>query len=327
MRAVAEVAARTGFSGVVRIDSTEGVLQSAFGLADRAHGVPVTVDTRFGIASGVKGITALTTMALVERGMLTRATTARFVLGTDLPLVDDRVTVEHLLAHRSGIGDYLDENSGLGITDYALTVPAQQLATTQDYLHVLSGHRQKFAPGEEFSYCNGGYVLLALMMERVTGAPFADLVQELVCRPAGMTDSAFLRSDELPGNAAVGYLSGAGLRTNVFHLPVVGTGDGGIYSTVADIARLWEATFDGRIVPMSMVAEMTAPRSMANTHRYGMGFWLPPGGDSVQLEGYDAGASFRSVHDPARALTHTVVSNTTDGAWPVCTVLADELRR
>lgn len=323
--AVAEVADRVGFSGVVRVDSTDGVLESAFGLADRAHRIPITPATRFGIASGVKGITALTVMALVDRGMLTATTTARSVLGSDLPLIDDRVTVEHLLAHRSGIGDYVDEDAGLPITEYALPIPVQRLTATQDYFLVLGGHQQKFEPGEGFSYCNGDYAVLAAMLERVTGETFADLVRDLVCRPAGMTNTAFLRSDELPGDAAVGYLSGEGLRSNIFHLPVLGSGDGGLYSTAADISSLWVAMFDGRIVPLATVADMIRPRSTADTYRYGMGFWLRPAGTAVLLEGYDAGASFRSVHDPTRAMTHTVVSNTTDGAWPVTDTVAESL--
>ena len=56
-------------------------------------------------------------------------------------------------------------------------------------------------------------------------------------RPAGMADTAFLRSDELPGRAALGYLDDDGLRTNVLHLPVRGNGDGGVYTTAADVAR------------------------------------------------------------------------------------------
>jgi CubicO group peptidase (beta-lactamase class C family) len=134
-----------------------------------------------------------------------------------------------------------------------------------------------------------------------------------------MTDTAFLRSDELPSGVALGYLFEEGLRTNIFHLPVVGSGDGGIFTTVADMHAFWTALMAGRIVPTDRVAQMTQPRSRApeDPRRYGLGFWLHPTNDVVLLEGYDAGVSFRSVHDPAAGLTHTVVSNWSDGAWPV----------
>src|SRR5689334_12620402 len=122
--AVDEAAERSRFSGVVRVDRS-GVLEfcSAHGLADRAHEVSNTVDTVFAIASGTKGLTALAVMGLVERGTLDLATTARSLLGDDLPLVADDVTVEHLLAHRSGIGDYLDEDAVGDVRDYVMTVP------------------------------------------------------------------------------------------------------------------------------------------------------------------------------------------------------------
>src|SRR3954466_11531632 len=248
-RDLGRIAAESGFSGVVRVDGPDGIeVVRGYGLADRAHAVPNEPDTQFGIASGTKGLTALVVMRLVEEGALSLSTPARSVLGADLPLVDERVTVEHLLAHRSGIGDYLDEELDLDLSEYLLPVPAQQLATTEAYLEVLDGHPQKFPPGERFAYCNSGYVLLALIAERVATRPFPDLVTDLVCTPAGMTDTAFLRSDELPGRAAVGYVELQGVwivgevvlrgtwRRNVFHLPVGGSGDGGIYTTAPDVA-------------------------------------------------------------------------------------------
>jgi CubicO group peptidase (beta-lactamase class C family) len=318
--AVDRVAAETGFSGVVRVDRGDGIeLAKAYGLAHRGHRIATTVDTQFAIASGGKGLTALTVVSLIEAGMLEAATTARSVLGNDLPLIGDEVTVEQLLAHRSGIGDYVDEEAGNEITDYILPVPVHELATTERFLRVLDGYPAKFSPGERFSYCNSGYVVLALMAERASGTPFHDLVQQRVCEPAGMQDTQFLRSDELPGRAALGYLATDGLRTNVLHLPVRGSGDGGVYSTAADIHAMWAAFFAGRIVSTGWVAEMVRPRSdvPAESMRYGLGFWLHESREAVMLEGYDAGVSFRTVHDPEAGFSHTVLSNTSDGAWPI----------
>ena len=189
-------------------------------------------------------------MSLVERGELGLDTTARSLLGADLPLIDDRVTVEQLLAHRSGIGDYLDEDEVADNNDYVLTVPVHELATTEQFLAVLDGHPMKYEPGERFNYCNGGYMVLALLAERASGVPFHDLVDQRVCRPAGMTDTSFLRSDELPGRAAVGYLDDDGLRTNVLHLPVRGNGDGGIYTTRPTSTPCGTPLFAGRIVSL-----------------------------------------------------------------------------
>src|SRR5262245_10286356 len=236
------IASEVGFSGVVRIDREgQAPFARAYGFAHRAERIPNAVGTRFGIASGTKGFTALAVMSLIEAEILSLDTTARSVLGDDLPLIDDAVTVEHLLMHRSGIGDYFDEDLGRPITDYTFTVPVQELATIESHLRVLDGFPSKFPPGERFSYCNGGYVVLALIAERTSGVPYHELVLERVCEPAGLTDTAFFRSDELPERVALGYLDEEGARTNVFHLAVRGAGDGGIYSTAADVSSLWTA--------------------------------------------------------------------------------------
>ena len=312
-----EIATDTGFSGVVRVDGPEGTeVVRAYGLADRAHGIPNEPGTQFGIASGTKGLTALVVMRLVEDGALRLSTTARSLLGTDLPLIDERVTVEHLLAHRSGIGDYLDEELDLDFSAYLMPVPVQQLATTEAYLDVLDGHPQKFPPGERFGYSNSGYVLLALIAERAAAAPFHELVRDLVCEPAGMVDTAFLRSDSLPGRAALGYVQMEGeWRTNVFHLPVRGSGDGGIYTTAADVARFWRALYAAAIVREETLAEMVRKRSTTGAGRgYGLGFWLSGGGSGAMLQGGDPGVVFGTVHDPDRVMTWTLLSNSGEGA-------------
>jgi CubicO group peptidase (beta-lactamase class C family) len=325
---VEKVAADSSFSGVVRIDDPGGdVFERAYGLADRPHGIANTSATRFGIASGAKGFTALTVMSLVVDGALNLETTARSVLGADLPLIHDDVTVEQLLAHRSGIGDYFDESAYDDIADYVMPIPVHRLAETEDYVEVLDGFETAFEPGAQFGYCNGGFVVLALIAERVGGRPFRDLVRERVCAPAGLDATGYLRSDELPADAAVGYLHADGVRSNVFHLPVRGSGDGGIYSTASDISALWSAMFDGRIVPADRVAQMVRPTSdvPSEERRYGLGFWLHASADVPMLVGYDAGSSFWTAHDPASGATATVISNTSEGAWDVVEVVYDRV--
>jgi CubicO group peptidase (beta-lactamase class C family) len=320
-------AAAAGFSGVVRIER-DGVveLDVAYGRADRAHDIANTIDTRFAIASGAKSFTALTVMTLVGDGTLGLDTTARQLLGDDLPLIDDAVTVEHLLAHRSGIGDYLDEDLHPDINAYVLAVPAQRLATSEDYVAILDGFPQRERPGEVFVYCNGGYVVLAILAERATGTPFHELVAERVCTPAGLARTGYQRADDLPGDMAVGYVTMDGVeRSNIFHLPLRGSGDGGIATTLDDLSTFWRALDAGAIVPAEVVAAMTSVRSVPDERAYGLGFWLHPTRDIVSMEGYDAGVSFRSVHDRERRLGHTVIGNTTDGAWPVSRLLGDTL--
>ena len=324
-RLVDEAAARTGFAGVVRLERAGAVaLDVAYGLADRSHGIAMTTDNQLGMASGSKTFTALVVLRLVEQGLLALSTTARQILGTELPLIADDVTVEHLLSHRSGIGDYLDEDEYDG-EDYELPVSAHRLVTTEDFLPILDGYPTKFRAGERFSYCNGGFVVLALIAERVSGRSYHDLVRELVCSPAGMSDTEFLRSDALPGRAALGYIEVEGQwRTNVFHLPVIATGDGGAYTTTADMARFWAALVAGRIVRVETLADMRRARSEPDpgeSRCYGLGVWLEADSPRITMSGADAGVSFWSSHHPERGTTATVISTTIGGAWPLVEIV------
>ncbi|RMI09468.1 serine hydrolase domain-containing protein [Cellulomonas triticagri] len=315
-----ERALASGFSGVIRVDHAgAAVHEQGYGLADRAHAVPCTPGHRFGLASIAKGFTALTVGTLVDEGVLGFATPVREVLGADLPLVDDAVTVDHLLSHTSGIGDYIDESAGGEITDYVLRRPVHELDDVEAFLPELDGRPQVQAPGTGFAYNNSGYALLAVVAQRVAGVPFADLVTERVLTPAGMSRSGFLRSDALPGDVARGYLDADGLRTNVLHLPVVATGDGGAHATAADLAAFWRALLAGDLVSAGTLAALTDPRSVVEDEgmRYGAGFWRGLDSEALVLEGYDAGVSGRTWYDPATDVTATVLANWSDGAWPV----------
>ncbi|WP_408994181.1 serine hydrolase domain-containing protein [Streptomyces sp. 1268] len=316
------IAEKTAFSGVVRVDRGGQVeFAKAYGLAHRAYRIPNTLDTRFGMASGGKGFTALAVLSLIEDGVLKLDTTARSLLGSDLPQIADDVTVEHLLTHTSGIGDYLDEEADTEITDYVIGA-AHELTSTEAFLPLLDGHPAKFAAGERFGYCNGGFVVLALLAERAGGVGYHDLVRQRVLRPARMTSTDFLRSDELPADAAVGYLPLDGVdRSNVFHLPVLASGDGGVHTTAEDVSAFWRALFAGDIV--DRVDEVVRPRQdvPGESMRYGLGLWLHESSDTVFLIGYDAGASFKSAHDPHTGTTCTVISNTSPGAWPIARAL------
>ena len=245
-------------------------------------------DTQFGIASGTKGLTALVVLRLVEEGALSLSTPARSLLGADLPLVDERVTVEHLLAHRSGIGDYLDEDDRLDIDGVpASGAGSARSATTEAYLAVLDGHPHEVPAGERFAYCNSGYVLLALIAERVPARPFPDLVRDLVCTPAGMSRHGVPPLGRAARARGGRIRGGRGdMAANVFHLPVIGSGDGGIYTTAADVAMFWRALLRGLDRRVTRHSPRCSGREArpARDRGYGLGFWLPAGGRAVRLQ-------------------------------------------
>jgi CubicO group peptidase (beta-lactamase class C family) len=143
-----------------------------------------------------------------------------------------------------------------------------------------------------------------------------------------MTRTSFLRTDELPDDAALGYLDHEGHRTNATKLPVRGNGDGGIYTTAADLVAFWDALLAGRIVPRGRVDEMVRPRSTFpdGSHRYGLGFHVDDTKDDVVwLEGYDAGVAMYSTYAFSSRVLATVIANRTDGAWAIQELLDERL--
>lgn len=319
-RILDEAVAAEAFTGVVRVDvADQCILERCEGYIHRALQVRMKADARIAIASGSKSFTALAVMSLVEDGTLRLDQPVREILGQDLPLISADVTIEHLLTHTSGIGDYLDESGEGGASDFVLPLPVHRLTTAQAFLPMLDGLPQRCGPGKRFEYCNGGYVVLAVLLERALEQSYHEAVRRLVFEPAGLRHTAFLPLNELPADAAAGYVFNEGDLLNTLHLPVLGNGDGGAITTAADLHRFWRALLEGQIVSPTSVDAMIRPRHVVPEEgpRYGMGFWIHPRHPALIMEGYDAGASFRSTHLIASRTTVSVLGNSTEGAWPV----------
>ena len=224
---VTELAVESGFSGVIRIDRAEREPWSAaFGLADRRHKIANDIDTQFGIASGVKSLTALVVVSLIEAGALSLDTAARDVLGDDLPLISDQVSIEHLLAHRSGIGDYLDEEAVVSPTTCSTFRCISLIGQRLIFRSWPTGRPSSLPVNASPA---AAVTSLALIAGAVSGQSFQSLVEDgCVSRLACMT----LRSCA-PMLSQVARPSATSTPARVTDecvpLPVVGTGDGGIY--------------------------------------------------------------------------------------------------
>lgn len=316
---VTEAISRGPYSGVALFQHQDQVvLASAAGLANRAEAIPMTMGTRLATASGTKGFTALAAVSMIEDGLLGFDTRLVDVVGDDLP-VDPAVTIEHLLGHTSGVGDYLNEDELDDIDEYVMDVPVHELLGPEDFLPMLARYPQVEAPGSRFRYNNGGYLMLALVIERVAGRSYHDEVRRRVFEPAGMAATEFLRSDRLPARTALGYVADG--RTNVFHLPVIGTGDGGAYTTAGDQMQFWDALFAGHIVAPALVERMTAVRTDAPPELYGLGFWIGPDRTTVQLEGMDAGVSMRTGANPETGFGYCLIANNSADVWPLAAIV------
>ena len=170
-------AARRGARAYVArgIDEAGAVTELAFGLADRAHNLPNTPDTRFGMASGTKTFTALAVLSLVADGTMGLDDPARRWLGDDLPQISDGVTLRRLLSHTSGVGEGIDDDAEVDV--HLLPGAPHSYESPEDYLSVIDRPMQA-EPGTEFFYNNSGFVLLGLLAQRASGVGYHDLVRQ-----------------------------------------------------------------------------------------------------------------------------------------------------
>jgi CubicO group peptidase (beta-lactamase class C family) len=316
------------FSGVVFVQRGKEVIHAkGYGMAHRAEAIPNQIDTRFGTASGTKTFTATAVCQLVETGKIALDAPISTYLRAGLPKYDPDVTVHHLLSHTSGIADYLDDD--LSDADYAALFaryPVYTLRRPADYLPMFPAG-MIFKPGARFAYNNGAFILLALLVETQSGLPYAQYVEENIFARAGMSDSGFFETDQLPARTALGYLAdtGSGIgRTNVFLLPIRGGGDGGAYVTAPDMGKFWDALLSDQLVSQSLRERMLSIQATAAddpTENYGYGVWIKTDGSGhitrYAAIGGDQGVDFASALLPQHDTLVTIISNTKGPTWAI----------
>jgi CubicO group peptidase (beta-lactamase class C family) len=241
--------AREGlFSGAVLIAQQGEVhFEGAYGLASREFHVANSLATRFDVGSCTKDFTRTAIMLLKAQGKLSLDDT----VGKHLPSypnerVRDEVTIEHLLEHRSGLGDYFTEEWG--------ETPMGNLRNVEDYIPIWGPKPLLAEPGAREAYSNFGYTVLGAIIEAVSGERYPDFVVEHIFKPAGMVDSGFFETDEVVPNVAVGYThqSPTGRLEqavkNIYVEPAKGGPWGKSFSTVRDLYRYYAAMMDGEIL-------------------------------------------------------------------------------
>ncbi len=253
-------AADGAFSGVVLIaHQGEPVLTRATGLAERGHHVPVGEDTKFNIGSINKAFTRLAILQLAEAGKIELdAPIARYWPDYPDPDVAARVTVRQLLDMHSGLPDIFNQRFE--------AMPKERLRGLADYLPLFTGLPLTFEPGTKRAYSSSGYIVLGLLIERLSGESYYDYVQRHIFAPAGMTATGSYPLDAVVPNRATGYTRGAmrrrtreagaaapatpaaELRANVHLLPARGSSAGGGNSTARDLLAFSRALRAGKLV-------------------------------------------------------------------------------
>ena len=228
------------FSGVVLLAKGEKpIFRKAYGLASKEYNIPNRVDTRFNLGSINKFITRIAIEQLEGKGELRFEDPIKKHL-PDYPNKEavDKVTIRHLLDMTSGIGDFFGER-------YQST-PKDRIRTLTDYLLLFGDEPLLFEPGTNRQYSNGGYIVLGLIIEKVSGQTYFDYVRDHIYKIAGMGNTAHLEADVPAENVASGYTNnwdendhpGEPRRNNIYTRPARGSSAGGGYSTVDDLLKL-----------------------------------------------------------------------------------------
>jgi D-alanyl-D-alanine carboxypeptidase len=220
------------FSGVILIARNgEPVFEEAFGYADRDKKIPNKTDTKFNIGSINKSFTALAVRKLAaEKKLSLDDTIGKFLPSYPNKDAAARVTVRELLEMSSGIGDFFGERYD--------AADKEKILTLADYLPLFADRPLAFEPGQGNLYSNGGYIVLGLIIEKVTGLDYYSYIRDNIFKPAGMMDSDWTRKDEAVPNRAVGYVrEGSTWKTNYDTLPGKGSSAGGGYSTARDLLK------------------------------------------------------------------------------------------
>jgi len=320
------------YSGVVLVKrGNTTVYEAATGLATQRWGIPNTIDTRFDVASITKLFTSVAVLQLVGKGELDLEASIQQYVDLEGTTISPDITLLHLLTHTSGIADDADEEAGENYSDLFIDKPNYSIMETKDFLPQFAHKEPLAAPGVQCRYCNVGYILAGLALERVTGVPYRQYVFDEVMTKAGMFDSGFYDRRDAAPRVAEGWdlIDGVWVE-NIYSYPPIGSPDGGAHVTAPDLLRFIQAVRGGELLTPEFTAEFFLPQVEHDEETwYGFGLEFDMNEDgtvrSYYKEGINSGASGIVRHYIDEGLDIAVLSNSEEGAWPVIRELDERL--
>jgi CubicO group peptidase (beta-lactamase class C family) len=291
-------------AGVLVVRDGLPIFRHAYGFANLEARVAATPAANYRLASLTKQFTAASILLLAEEGRLTLADPVRKWLPS-LPAAANDITLRHLLTHTSGLIDYEDLMAD-GTT--------RQLHDA-DVLRLLEAeNRTYFVPGTAYRYSNSGYALLALIVARASGSDFASFLRDRIFRPLHMQNTvAFEEGISSVADRAYGYslVNNAWQRTDQSLTSAV-LGDGGIYSSIDDLAKWDAALYDNRLLRPESLRQAFTPQTKTDDPAVQYGFGWRITGESLWHSGETMGFRNVIVRFPAHRLTVVVLTNRDD---------------
>ena len=250
---------------------------------------------------------------------------------------DDKILCENVTGFAdlpnevpNSLESVMDEYEELWV-DY----PNYKIRHNSDLLPLFINKPMMYPKGERFQYNNSGYVLLAMIIEKVSGMFFDQYLKKNVFDVCGMKSTGYYELDRLLAKCADNYIycnDTNDYRTNIFSVDVKDTGAGGAFITVKDIVCFWTDLLEGNLIAKALVSEMLSKQSGDGADPeegyYGYGVWIidnPKGKDFAYFQGCDPGASFISEYNPNNGIISVLVSNYGDNVWRIMRKIRERL--
>ncbi len=319
------------FSGAVRIQRGDEILfNQAYGYANRTWRVLNTPATRFRIASVGKLFTAVAVLQMLEAGKITLEDRIHDYLPLAETTIPPEVTIYQLLTMTSGIADWINENSETFDEDWQAFCrqhPLYLLRKDADYLPIFGTQPPYTKPGEKHAYCGAGFMLLGLLIEKLSGLTYFDVIRQQIFKPADMQDSDFLALDDVVENVAEGYIpveDEAGNITkwlkNYYATTAGGAADGGSTASLDDMVNFSKALRSGSLISLEAVQRMTSPQVIESEDQYKGFNWHYGFGCFVLTDlsgnivrwghtGEEDGVSCRLWHYPQQGIDVVILGN------------------
>lgn len=322
------------FSGCISVVKNDTVIfEKNYGYADLSNKVLNKLDTKFATASAGKVFVAVAILRLIESGKLRFEDNIGNLLDFDLKEVDKNITVRQLLSHTSGIPDYFDESIMDEYDELWKDYPNYKIRKSSDLIPLFINKPMMYQSGERFQYNNTGFVVLGLIIEKLTSQLFDEHLKKDVFEPCGMFDTGYYELDRLPESCANSYIydkQRGEYYTNIYSVDVKGTGAGGAFTTVLDINKFWSNLLSEKLISNEMLEQMLSLQSSSNSEYYGYGIWLGKIEDNTYIpyfQGSDPGVSFISSYDRVNNTAITVVSNFGCDVWELRRNIFSEINK
>lgn len=265
---VQEAMQRQKIPGLAILVSKDGkpVKMKGYGFSNMEHKVLVKPETIFQSGSVGKQFTATLVMMLVKEGKLSLDDS----VGRYFPEAKgswDKVKVKHLLSHTSGLGQlpYFE-------------MDLQKNHSEDDLVKAMIAQKVISQPGETWAYNNGGYVMLGILVRRVTGKFYGDVLTEKIFRPLGMSTARVISEEDIVLNRSAGYvMTPKGLKNQSWVAPITNTtADGALYLSLLDFSKWDQGLLSSKLLPKETLEQMWTPTRLNNgtTANYGYGWFV-----------------------------------------------------